>query len=61
MSEITVFQAKKIITMDANRPEATHVAVLDGRILAVGGADCADQWVAAGHVIRPDTSLSHGF
>ena len=59
MAEITVFQAKKIITMDANRPEATHVAVLDGRILAVGGADCADQWAAAGHVIRHDASLSH--
>ncbi|MCM2563314.1 amidohydrolase [Lutimaribacter sp. EGI FJ00015] len=30
--------------MDPNRPEATHVAVRDGRILAVGDATCADQW-----------------
>ncbi len=37
---ITVFQAKKIITMDPNCPEATHVAVQDGKILAVG--DLAD-------------------
>jgi predicted amidohydrolase YtcJ len=44
MSEITVFSAKKIITMDPNRPQATHVAVRDGKILAVGGSDCADQW-----------------
>ncbi len=44
MSEITVFSAKKIITMDPNRPQATHVAVRDGMILAVGGSDCADQW-----------------
>jgi predicted amidohydrolase YtcJ len=44
MSEITVFKAKNIVTMDPNRPFATHVAVRDGRILAVGGANCADQW-----------------
>ncbi|MGA0923488.1 MAG: amidohydrolase family protein, partial [Lutimaribacter sp.] len=44
MAPITVFQARKIITMDPNCPEATHVAVRDGRILAVGDAGCADQW-----------------
>jgi len=54
MSEITVFAAKKIITMDVNRPEATHVAVRGGEILAVGGADCADQWGD----VRHDDSLS---
>lgn len=49
MNDITVFAAKKIITMDQGRPEATHVAVRDGRILAVGGADCADQWGSVHH------------
>ena len=44
MSKTRVFKAKKIITMDPNQPEATHVAVRDGRILAVGGADCAAAW-----------------
>jgi predicted amidohydrolase YtcJ len=44
MSDITLFQAKKIITMDRNRPVATHVAVRDGLILAVGGPDCANGW-----------------
>lgn len=44
MSETIVFAAKKIITMDPNRPEATHVAVRDGHILAVGGPGCADPW-----------------
>ena len=44
MSNITVFTAKKILTMDSNCPEATHVAVRDGKILAVGGADCAMDW-----------------
>ena len=44
MSETTVFAAKRIVTMDPDLPEATHVAVRDGHILAVGGADCADPW-----------------
>ncbi len=38
----TVFQAKRIITQHAARPSATHVAVREGRILAVGNlADVA--------------------
>lgn len=44
MPETTVFVAKRIITMDRNRPEATHVAVRNGRVLAVGGSDCAEPW-----------------
>jgi predicted amidohydrolase YtcJ len=44
MAPITVFQARKIITMDPNCPEATHVAVRDGRILAVGGAGNGAMW-----------------
>ncbi|MCV6592705.1 MAG: amidohydrolase [Silicimonas sp.] len=44
MTETRVFKAKKIITMERGLPEATHVAVRDGCILAVGGADCADAW-----------------
>ncbi len=54
MSEITVFKAKKILTMDRNRPEATHVAVRDGHILAVGDATCADAWGGVAH----DASLA---
>ncbi len=44
MSRISLFRAKKILTMDPNRPEATHVAVRDGLVLAVGGPDCAEGW-----------------
>lgn len=33
---VTVFQARKILTMNPQQPEATHVAVRDGRVLAVG-------------------------
>lgn len=49
MSDITVFAARKIITMDDNCPQATHVAVRDGRILAVGDAGCANQWGPVRH------------
>jgi len=49
MSEIRVFEAKQILTMDPTVPEATHVAVRDGRILAVGDARCADEWGAVTH------------
>ena len=34
-----IFQARKIITMNPMQPEATHVAVRDGRVLGVGSAD----------------------
>ncbi len=62
MSGITVFKARKVITMDPNRATATHVAVRDGRILAVGGADCADQWGAVTHDDSlADTVLMPGF
>ena len=66
MSEITVFAASKIITMDPNLPEATHVAVREGKVLAVGGADCADAWGAvthddrlASHVLMPGFVEGH--
>ena len=38
MGQTTVFTARRIVTMDADVPEATAVAVRDGRILAVGAA-----------------------
>ena len=36
MPAVTVYAARKIITMNRSRPTATHVAVRDGRILGVG-------------------------
>jgi predicted amidohydrolase YtcJ len=39
MPDITIFAAKKIITMNPSRPEATHVAVREGRILAAGSLE----------------------
>ena len=44
MSTITVFVAKKIITMNSYQAEATHVAVRDGRILGVGNLQQMEQF-----------------
>lgn len=44
-SPITVFTAKKIITMDATRPVATAVAVRDGQILGVGSVEDLKPWL----------------
>jgi len=41
---ITVFSAKKIITMNPANPVATHVAVRDGRILGVGTLAEVSAW-----------------
>ena len=42
----TVFSARKIITMNPMQPEATHVAVRDGRVLAVGDLARMREWGA---------------
>lgn len=44
MSTTTVYVARKIITMEPGQPEATHVAVRDGRILAVGDLQRCAAW-----------------
>ena len=44
MTDTTVFQARKILTMNPARPSATHVAVRDGRILGVGSAADLAGW-----------------
>lgn len=40
----TIFSARKIVTMNPSRAEATHVAVRDGRILAVGSLEELRGW-----------------
>lgn len=42
---ITVFVAKKIITMTEAQPEATAVAVRNGIILEVGSLDSLKPWL----------------
>jgi predicted amidohydrolase YtcJ len=44
VKNITVFVAKKIVTMDPAIPNATAVAVSDGRILSVGSLEDMKPW-----------------
>lgn len=43
-TEITIFSAKKIVTMNPSNPEGTHVAVRGGRILGVGTLEEVAGW-----------------
>ncbi|MDB5500233.1 MAG: Amidohydrolase-like [Tardiphaga sp.] len=38
-ADTVIFSARKIVTMNPSRPLATHVAVRDGRVVAVGSLD----------------------
>lgn len=46
MSATTIYSAKKIITMNPSRPEASHVAVREGRILGAGTLEELATWGA---------------
>ena len=39
MGGTNIYLARRVVTMDPTLPEATHVAVRDGRILGAGGAE----------------------
>ena len=41
---ITIFSARRILTMNPRRPEATHVAVRDGRVLGTGTLEDLAGW-----------------
>ncbi len=45
MSDITVFVARKVITMDPGRPTARAIAVRDGRIVSVGTVESMQPWL----------------
>ena len=62
----TIFSARRILTMNPGRPEATHVAVRDGRILGVGSLDELTGWGPytldtrfAGKVLMPGLVEGH--
>jgi predicted amidohydrolase YtcJ len=66
MNPITVYEARKIITMNPMQPQATHVAVRDGRILAVGDLERMRAWGEfeldtryAGQVLMPGLVEGH--
>jgi predicted amidohydrolase YtcJ len=65
-STTTVFEARKILTMNPAQPQATHVAVRDGRILSVGDLERMRAWGDftldrryAGHVLMPGLVEGH--
>ncbi len=68
--KITIYVARKIVTMDAGWPTATAVAVKDGRILSVGSLDDLQPWMKrypyeidnrfAKQVIYPGFVEAHG-
>ena len=43
---ITVFTARKVYTMDPGRPEASAVAVLDGKVLSTGTLESMKPWLS---------------
>ncbi|MFN0187016.1 MAG: amidohydrolase [Aquabacterium sp.] len=62
----TIYSARRILTMNPARPEATHVAVRDGRILGVGPLDELRGWGPAelddrfaGQVLMPGLVEGH--
>ncbi len=46
MGEITVFTARRVITMDPSRPDGTAVAVSEGRIVEVGDLGSLQPWLS---------------
>ncbi|HJN93605.1 MAG TPA: amidohydrolase [Dehalococcoidia bacterium] len=44
---LTVFLARRIVTMEPGLPEATAVAVRDGQIVAVGSKETLEPWLEA--------------
>ncbi len=47
MTTTHVYRARRVLTMDATLPEATHIAVRDGRILGAGGPELLGMYADA--------------
>ena len=45
VTNVVIYTAKKIITMEPSLPKASAVAVADGRIVAVGSLDSMAHWI----------------
>ncbi|MBI3376448.1 MAG: amidohydrolase [Betaproteobacteria bacterium] len=65
-STTTIYRARRIVTMNPSRPEATHVAVREGRILGTGTLEELTGWGAhvlddrfAGKVLVPGLVEGH--
>ena len=58
--QLTVFTAKKIITMDTSAPNATAVAVANGKIVSVGSLKSLKPWTSNREVIIDHTLKEKG-
>ena len=53
-----IYQAKSIRTMDPHQPHATHIAIRDGHILAVGTKDDIADWQKAWGPLEENTDFA---
>jgi predicted amidohydrolase YtcJ len=60
-NNVAIFAAKKIITMNQAKPYATHMAVREGRVLAVGDLDEVKRWGGIVDNSLADKVLMPGF
>jgi predicted amidohydrolase YtcJ len=51
---ITIYKAKRFITMDESLPEASHVGVIGDRIVSVGTAESMQVWCEGREVIHDE-------
>ncbi len=66
MTKTRIYAAKRILTMNPTRPEASHVAVREGRVLGAGSLEELAGWGDydlddrfAGHVLMPGLVEGH--
>lgn len=59
MSEITVFTARRVRTMERSMPVAEAVAVRDGKVLEVGSLDTMKPWLSRHSHVIDDTFADH--
>ncbi len=45
MSKITVFTARKVVTMDPGRPVGEAIAVMDGKVVSTGTLESMQPWL----------------
>jgi predicted amidohydrolase YtcJ len=55
MGPITVFPARKVITMDPGRPVAEAIAVMDGKVLSTGSLESMRPWLSRHDHVVDDT------
>src|SRR3954454_16075638 len=69
MGKITVYRARKVLTLDPGRPVAEAIAVMDGRVVSTGTFETMQPWLKrhehviddtlAGKVVMPGSIVPH--